>query len=216
MQRIVAGGFLFLAVLLVRTPALAEAFVDVYAGGAFTQSRRMTVDRFFAGELATRKVSYDGGLVAGVRGGMWFDSVGVALDFSYFRAAGDIAEVDVFSNSILLMVRAPLMTSDDYPDGQLQPYFMVGPGFFYADTHTDFRPDISRPVAAFSFDDVGVDLRAGLTWMLPNGIGVFSEYRMTWFQLHADDDPGDGFTGTEFIDTILTTHHIIAGISVRF
>lgn len=216
MLRIVAGGLIFLSVLLVRTPASAEAFVDVYGGASFTQSRRMTVDRYFAAEIATRKVTYDSGFVVGARGGAWLGSFGLALDFSYFQAYGDLAEIDVFSNSVLLMGRVPLMKSDEFPEGQFQPYAMIGPGFFFADTHTDFRPDVSVPVGAFSFDDVGIDLRAGAAWRLPGGFALFSEYRFTWFRLHADDAAGTGYSGTEFIDTTLTTHHVIGGISIRF
>jgi opacity protein-like surface antigen len=214
MRRVFAGGLIFLALLMVRTPVAAEAFIDLYGGASFTQSRRMTVERFFASEVATRKVSYDGGFVIGARGGAWLDWFGLGLDFSYFRAAGDLADIDVFSNSVLVMARAPLMKTDEFPDGQLQPYVMVGPGFFFADTHTDFRPDVSVPVAAFSFDDVGIDLRAGAAWRLPGGFAVFSEYRFTWFNLHADD--GFGSSGTEFISSTLATHHIIGGLSIRF
>lgn len=216
MPRIVAAVLVFLAILSVRAPASAEIVLDVYGGASFTQSRRMTVERLFVAETATRKVSYDGGFVVGARGGAWFDWVGFGIDFSYFKADGDLAEVDVFSNSLFVMARAPLMQSDEFPHGQVQPYVMAGPAFFFADTHTDFRPDLSDRVAAFSFDDVGIDLRAGMRWLFPGGIGLFGEYRFTWFRLHADDDPGTGFTGTEFIDTTLATHHIIGGVSIRF
>lgn len=190
--------------------------LDVYGGASFTQNRRMTVERLFVGEIDTKKVSYDGSFVVGVRGSAWFDYVGVGIDFSFFQVDGDIADSDVFSNSLFVMARAPLMRSDEFPFGQIQPYFMVGPAFFFADTHADFRPDISVPVGAFSFDDVGIDLRGGARFLFANGFGVFTEYRFTWFHLHADDDPGTGFSGTEFIDTTLATHHIIGGVSIRF
>ena len=216
MRRIVAGGLALLLLVLLRTLAQAEAFIDVYGGASFTQSRRMTVERFFASEAATRKVRYDDGFVVGARGGAWFNWIGLAVDFSYFQADGDLADIDVFSNSVLLMARAPLMQSDAFPDGQLQPYVMAGPAFFFADVHTDFRPDISVPVAAFSFDDVGIDLRAGALWRLPGGMGLFGEYRFTWFRLHADDNAGFGFSGAEFIHSTLATHHVIGGISFRF
>ena len=57
MRRIATGGLVslaFLVVLSVRAPVSAEAFVDVYGGASFTQSEHMTVERFFAGEFATR------------------------------------------------------------------------------------------------------------------------------------------------------------------
>jgi hypothetical protein len=216
MGRIVVGGWAFLIVLLGQTPVMAEAFIDVYGGASFTQSRRMTVERFFAAEVATRKVRYDSSFVIGARGGAWLNWFGFGLDLSYFRADGDLAEIDVFSNSLFLMLRAPLLKSDEFPDGRLQPYFMAGPSFFFADTHADFRPDVSVPVGAFSFDDVGIDLRAGALWRLPGGIGLFGEYRLTSFRLHADDYSGYGLGGNEFIHTTLTTHHAIAGVSFRF
>lgn len=225
MRRIVTGGLILLAAVLVWRPASAEggavgagieAFADVYGGASFTQSRRMTVERLFASEFATRKVSYEGNFVIGARVGAWFDYFGFSFDFSFFQVDGDFADSDVFSNSLLVMARVPLLRSDEYPYGQIQPYFMVGPAFFFADTHADFRPDVSVPVGAFSFDDVGIDLRAGMRYLFPNGLGFFTEYRFTWFRLHADDDPGYGYSGTEFIDTTLATHQIIGGFSIRF
>jgi len=207
---------LFLAAVVAWTPASAEIMLDVYGGAAFTQSRRMTVERLFASETATRKVSYDGSFVIGARGIAWIDYIGLGLDFSFFQADGDRADSDVFSNTLFVAARAPLLRSDEYPFGQIQPYFMVGPAFFFADTHADFRPDVSVSVGAFSFDDVGIDLRAGMRYLFPGGVGFFTEYRFTWFRLHADDDPGYGYSGTEFIDTTLATHHIIAGFSIRF
>lgn len=216
MWRIVTSLLFIAASVLAWKPASAEIVLDVYGGASFTQSRRMTVDLPFISEFATRKISYDGSFVIGARGSAWFDYVGVGVDVSYFQADGDLADSDVFSNSLLFMARAPLLASDDYPYGQIQPYLMAGPAFFYTDTHADFRPDLSVPVGAFSFDDVGVDLRAGIRYLFPGGTGFFTEYRFTWFHLHADDDPGYGYSGTEFIDTTLATHQIIGGFSIRF
>ena len=112
MRRIVTGGLVFLAILSSWTPASAEIMLDVYGGASFTQSRRMTVERLFAAEIATRKVSYDGNFVVGARGGVWFDYIGVGIDFSFFQVDGDLADSDVFSNSLFVMARAPLMQAE--------------------------------------------------------------------------------------------------------
>jgi hypothetical protein len=64
---------------------------------------------------------------------------GLAADVSYFAPDDDTGgpEYDVIPVSPLLMLRAPISTSEEFPNGRVQPFLGVGPGIFVA--IADFR-----------------------------------------------------------------------------
>lgn len=217
MRRGAVAGIFFVLILGFGTSASAQVFVDAYGGMPFTHTADMTVEREAVAEKAVRTIDYNNeSYVVGGRIGMWFNRFGVAADGSYFRLDGDSANVTVVSTSLLLMLRARLLNSNAAPNGRLQPYLAVGPGFFMTITSADFRPELSDTVSAFSGSDVGLDARAGLAWKFARRFALFGEYRLTWFGLQAEDRSDSGVSTSETIDTTLMTHHFIAGLSFRF
>jgi opacity protein-like surface antigen len=199
-----------------------EVFVDVYGGYSATaddsvDARKITTDFFtVTDESASRRISYDPSFTVGARTGAYFEYIGVALDMSYFEANDEKFENWVFSVSALLLLRAQLLATDDLPNGQLQPYLAIGPGFFYVHHDVDFRPDIS---SRFSVSDshFGLDARAGLRWLFSRNMGLFAEYRLTHFNSDSENDTLKiGGEPAEQVDATMTTHHVLGGLTFSF
>src|SRR6267143_1053593 len=102
--------------------ARAESFVDLRAGGAFTPDGDVHLHLRGDGS-ATFRTRYKDSVTGGVRGGYWFDSLpwlGVAADVSYFAPDDDTGgpKIDVIPIAPLLMLRVPLATSNEFPNGR--------------------------------------------------------------------------------------------------
>jgi opacity protein-like surface antigen len=156
----------------------------------------------------------------GGRFGYWFEklpSLGVSLDLSYFKAEGERAEFDVVPLSLLLMLRWPLFKSENFPKGKLQPYAGVGPGYFFTSSRVNFRPALQDSVSGSS-DEIGFDVRAGLSWQFHKHWAIFGEYRYTDVKIDLkQEDYLAIFSGTdESTKTHLKSNHFLAGISYRF
>src|SRR5512144_1886930 len=111
--------------------ARAEIFFDLYGGGAFPVNTDTTITG--SNFIIIGESSYKESFVAGGRVGYYFDRgvpwLGLALDVSYFKADIDLpngAKNDVVPVSLLLMTRAPLLRSPEFPGGRLQPYAGIG------------------------------------------------------------------------------------------
>lgn len=208
----VAGALIIAGALIVR-PAVsrAEGFADIGIGGAFTQNEDVEV---FGGGAASGifRGDFADSFTAGGRGGYWFDQIpwfGVAGTVSYFQPdvrpadIGDVERIDftVVPITALAMFRAPVQVSRRFPYGQLQPYAGVGPGLFISD-FSDFG--FSDTTA-----DPGIDVRAGMYWLFTPEIGMFGEYRFTYFNAELEDRGAS-------VETDVNTHYFVAGLSVRF
>ena len=126
-------------VLLTPGRVRSEPFLDLYGGVADTQPARVTVTHqdcvdifvvFICAEenKATRKVAFDPSATFGMRGGYWFDSaswVGVAADVSFFEAEANHIRFRIVPVSLLVMLRVPLLVTDEIPGGRLQPYIGI-------------------------------------------------------------------------------------------
>jgi opacity protein-like surface antigen len=186
-------------------PVWAEWFVDAYVGAAFT---REEVTARVAGISATAEGD-SSSFTGGGRIGYYFEGIpwlGVAFDASAFKAEEDVTVVPL---SPLVMLRWPLLTSQELPKGQLQPYLGIGPGIF-----------ISRATASAvggtvsdTTVDVGLDVRAGLSWQFVKNLALFGEYRFSY--VRPDFDGNILGLATKF-ETKDTTHHILGGVSFRF
>jgi hypothetical protein len=167
--------------------------MDLYLGAAITDDSEVKVDRYFSRE----------------RFGYWLDFfhyLGFAADLSYFEADSEKVDFEIVPFSILLMLRWPLLISDDYPHGKIQPYLGGGPSIIYYDMSVDFRP---------------WDFRAGLLWQFHSNFGIFGEYRYTHYEINYKDETEEWILGYEprtrlKVDTTLDTHHFLTGISFRF
>jgi opacity protein-like surface antigen len=166
-------------------PASAEWFLDVYGGESTTRDASVTAEITSYGVFIatttkshTEKVDLDSSFTMGGRLGYWSEKLpwlGVSLDLSYFKAEGEKAEFDVVPLSLLLMLRWPLFKSENFPKGRLQPYVVVGPGYFFTDSRVNFRPALQDSVSGSS-GEIGFDARAGLAWQFHKHWAIFGEY----------------------------------------
>lgn len=198
--------------------ARAEGFLDLYIGGAFTADGDTVVNPASLATLGLGATSYGNSFSAGMRGGYWFDSLpwlGLAGDVSYFKPDAAVfffsPDIDVVPLSALLMLRAPLWRSDEFPNGRLQPYGGIGPGLFISTFYE------SLPFAGGDFEDTqldaGLDLHAGAEVLALPWLGVFLEYRFTWVEPEWQDTVG-GVSTT--VRSELATHHVQAGVGFHF
>ncbi len=217
-------------VLLIVTPIIASAewFVDLYGGEALSNDADAEVALSYSPGLGfvrttthSERVEFDPSFTLGGRVGYWFDIlpyVGLSLDLSYFKAEDKHADINAIPLSLLLMLRYPLFKSEKFPHGRIQPYGAVGPGFFYSHARLDFRPNLPEKISGDSYE-VGLDIRAGLSWQLHKHWAIFGEYRYTDFKINfTNSDFLFGLlAGTEeSVKTKLKTNHFLLGISYRF
>ena len=185
--------------LALAAPAAAEGFIDLYTGGAFTDD--------------DSGLEFDESAVLGLRGGIWgggrLPFLGAALDISGFGSDIDDIPTDgdylVLSHTLLLMLRAPLVTSDDFPNGQVHPYVAVGPSVVVS------RVEINQPGSDFedTETDVGIDARAGIDVILARNFGLFFEYRF----LHFDSSYSDN---GQRLSLDYDTQFVQGGVTFRF
>ncbi len=205
-----------LLTLLLAAPAASEGFADLYGGGAFPDD-----DRGFAvpGFSTGPRTDFDSTGVVGGRIGAWSDGfpyLGGALDVSWFGPDGEgrtsPAELDVIPISFLLMGRVPLVTSEEYPGGRVQPYLGIGPSLVVS--------QLEIPLPGPDFDDTeadaGVDLRVGTALIPVRPLGLFLEYRFTHFEPDWEDRVGTPVAVRSRASTELSTHLVQAGVSLRF
>jgi len=233
---------LLIAVLVVLAqapdPASAEWFADLYAGSAFTQKHDVDLDTL--GILATfQDVTFDTSFVVGGRGGYWFESgplrsvgldIGLGLDVSYFTpdvskqtrtlcavgfcATAQFADFDLSVTTIGfdVLLRYPLLKSQQFPKGQLQPYVTAGPALFiaHAKDSTNFLPARQSDTDT----SVGVKVGAGAAWQFQKNWAVFGEYRFTHFSPEFTLDALPGIKTA--VSTDVNTHFLLAGVSFRY
>lgn len=135
--------------------ASAEWFADLYVGPAITQNEdvRFKLLPPFSPKFTLNNMSFDTSVSFGGRFGHWFESfpyLGLGLDVFHFspdlssqrvHVCGPVGcftdpniHFDLAATSISFdaMLRWPLLTSKDFPKGQLQPYLTIGPAIFIA------------------------------------------------------------------------------------
>jgi opacity protein-like surface antigen len=184
-DRIQVGLLAMISFFAIRAaPVCAELFVDAYVGPAFTED-----GKFKNGPAANATTKFDTVVSGGARLGYFFDAVpfiGFAIDGSHYQPDGKFGgggsgfdfDSRVTGLSFDLMGRLPLMASNNFPNGQLQPYLTLGPGIYFS------RIKIT-PTPFFGSKDSdssgGVKVGAGATFMVTRNIGVFGEYRFSHF-----------------------------------
>jgi hypothetical protein len=221
---------LFVAVtvlcLLAVVPALARAewFADLYLGPAITKDAAVKVERFvFPIENASEEIDFNTSFTFGGRMGYWFDLfpyLGFSTDLSYFQAEAEKVDFTMIPWSILLMLRWPLLTSHEFPNGEIRPYLGIGPSLIYYKMSIDYRPTISETISEWSLED-GWDVRAGIFWQFYRNCGIFGEYRYTHYSIDYEETSAGWLFGfpsevIQKVETSLDTHHFLMGISFRF
>jgi opacity protein-like surface antigen len=201
----------------------AEGLLDLRLGGSFTSKSEDSI-QFDPDPPVEFETKWKDSFGGGIRGGYWFKGgakwLGLAGDISYFRPKEDISgealEIHVIPLSLLLMFRAPLITSDKYPNGRLQPYVAAGPGFFVSVFSLDLDPMFDEEITEASFD-VGPDVRGGVAFLASRHFGFFVEYRFTRFEPKYDAEVDTFMGSADFTaETQMETHHVAGGVTFRF
>jgi len=228
-----------IAVLLVFAPSIAGAewFVEPYAGLAHTVETDTDVNASGGGSTLVGKfkdIELEESFVAGLRTGRWLENVeylGFALDVFFFQpdvesqtatfsgsglvnVGGDVivgagsaqaliksldTKVVAISGDVMLR----LLPADRRPTtlGEVHAYVTAGPAIFLVSL--DGEKDTV----------LGFKAGAGFTWLINPNTGFFLEYRYTHFSPDLKISSG----GTKLnLDTDISTHHLIAGLSFRF
>jgi opacity protein-like surface antigen len=205
----VVVGFLC-ALLVVAAPASAEWFGEYWVGVSQTQDEDLKIR--ILDVSATDEVDYSTSFTVGVRVGYWFASapwLGLALDISYLKPDPDLT---MFPISTLVMLRAPLLKSDEFPHGRIQPYLGGGPGLFVTYLATDLGAELGGPANDTSVD-IGFDVRGGIAFQITREFAIFTEYRFTRVSPEWDLRVLDLDAKAE---TDLNTHSMSVGVSFRF
>lgn len=227
--------------LLAPTQASAEWFADLYFGAGFTQNHDADINSpDFGATFAPRDVKFDTAAALGGRVGYWLDFfhfIGFGLDVSHLfgpdvplqirtaklcvsGACGSDRffvgnfDLNVTTIGFDAMFRYPLLKSQQFPHGQLQPYLTVGPALFIAHAKDSDNFNFSPSGQSDTDKSVGVKVGAGATWLLTKNFGVFGEYRFTHFK--PEFEFNDAVLGQTTLKTTLDTHSILGGFSVRF
>ncbi|HEY5656886.1 MAG TPA: outer membrane beta-barrel protein [Myxococcota bacterium] len=239
MKRSFITLLLALVGLLAGAEVRAEAFVDIYAGGAFTNdaSSNISIPPVFQpapppptsiARDANVSTRFDDSVTYGLRAGYWFGRwFGMAIDaFTFEPNLSGMpftpdADVRVIPISALLMLRWPLLQDDDYPLGRLHPYIGGGPALMisefegFVDLALFNFTGITPPSGTLKSKNVdpAMQLLVGLDFEILPFVGVFGEYRYTLAEPVWSDNIGG--LSTDF-SVPLRTHHIVGGLSFRF
>ncbi len=190
-------------VVVVSSRVDAETFFYAY-GGLDGGNTDFAAEPAPGEETALHEVGFDDSHAVGGRIGVWFDRVpwlGLALDGSYVAPETSGVEVQVMSLTPMLMLRAPLLKSMEFPTGRLQPYVAVAPGIYFSDIEDDLLLTLTR-----DFDSLSTE--AGLAWRVTQNLTLFAEYRRTGL--------GSASRINERIDTDLDANRFLVGLSLRF
>jgi opacity protein-like surface antigen len=222
-------------------PASAEWFADVYGGYSLTQNNDVTSHTASAGLSHYRDVEFDRSLAYGGRVGRYFDAVpflGLGIDFFKFSPAigpqqlridgcvpsggcsggpgGTTGRIDVDSWALSLdvLLRLPLLKTENAPWGAIQPYVTAGAPLFNTTvtprTTSQFRNQDGDTDRSFGYKFGG-----GVAFHVARNLMFFAEYRFT----HAE-------TNVELHDAALLkaaplrfdldTHTGLVGLSARW
>lgn len=221
MNRLLTCFLASMLVLLVATPGLnaADTFLSVHLGAASVRAADTDIklDQRAIGKGDTSETF----AVMGIRYGAWLERIpalGAAVDFT-LNGAITGSELDPFdmlwSFSALALYRMSFKESSLYPNGRIQPYIALGPGLFLTEIDQFFGPPEVSNIEFFSDSsmDVGLDARAGLTWMLDPKFGLYAEYRYTQFETNYTQNIPDG---TLRFSPELKSHSLLFGITWHF
>jgi hypothetical protein len=196
-----------------------EVFSDLYVGAAVTKDSPYKVDGITQdpGVLCGAQCGTAKSPVGGLRIGYFFERfawLGVAGDISYFIQAWGIQsayEITTIPISALVMFRAPLIKSPEYPNGRAQPYLAVGPSLFIstAELASGWAFLGTGHVHSDTSVDPGLDARFGMRLVASDWISVVLEYRLTFVS------PTWQVEGHR-VETQLRTNHFIIGLGIHY
>jgi opacity protein-like surface antigen len=199
-------------------------YADLYGGGAL--SERTTVDvsqQSPTAASASLPLDIGGSSVFGARFGGWAGFAGLAADVSYFKRSASNGTFDVIPISALLLFRVPLIVSQDYPNGRLQPYGGGGISFVVVNASIP-SPAPGIEAANELRGALGFNVLGGVAWHFTKHLGLFSEYRVTSVNFEFKHRqcfqascpwPGDA-TVTGETKVSLVTQQVLLGLRITF
>jgi len=227
------------SVALGARPAAAEWFADLYAGLSFTQKSDLKLNDQGIGPGTFEDVEFDRSLAWGGRAGRFFDTVpflGLGLDFFRYspylgpqsvqlhgcfypggcgsgRGGTGSFDVETTAVSVDLMLRLPLLKSEDAPQGRVQPYLAAGPPLFM----TTITPRHTRSFRNHESDtdfSFGYKLAGGVAVQVFKNLALFGEYRFTHVSPEMELRDASDRKTTLRVD--LDTHSALFGVSARW
>jgi len=227
------------SVVLSNRPAAAEWFADLYAGLSFTQKSDLKLNDQGIGPGTFEDVEFDRSLAWGGRAGRFFDTVpflGLGLDFFRYspylgpqsvqlhgcfypggcgsgRGGTGSFDVETTAVSVDLMLRLPLLKSEDAPQGRVQPYLAAGPPLFM----TTITPRHTRSFRNHESDtdfSFGYKLAGGVAVQVFKNLALFGEYRFTHVSPEMELRDASDRKTTLRVD--LDTHSALFGVSARW
>ena len=229
----IGTSVLWLALMPVE--AVAEWYADAYAGAVFTQNTDLTVSSSLGTTTTFHDLSVNDTWTVGGRGGYWLDQLdwlGFGLDIFYFHVKAPPQAVTVTTSTTtttapfvdwnlpavgigfdVLRLRAPLLRDEEFVHGRLQPYISAGPALFisWAGQNRNVQPFGQNATDV----NVGVKAGGGVSFLVTKTVGLFTEYRFTHFTSSLTYQ-NSTVPDTETFKATYDSHHIIAGLSVRF
>lgn len=220
-------------------PATAEWFADLYAGLSFTQNSDLKLNDRGIGRGTFEDAEFDTSLAWGGRAGRFFDSVpflGLGLDFfRYYPYVGPQSvqlrgcfypggcgsgrggtgsfDVETTAVSVDLILRLPLLTSDDAPQGRVQPYVAAGPPVFMTTITPRHTRNFRNHESGTDFS-VGYKLAGGVAIQVYKNLALFGEYRFT--HVSPEVELRDASNRKTTLRTELDTHSALFGVSARW
>ena len=237
---------LFFLLSIISTQIKAEFVADLYGGEAFTQKHNAEVNLPDAGIQGTHEaLKFDSASTLGVRAAYWvetFSYLGLGLDASHLFGPDQRGQVALttlcvtgfgcstapetikkFNNNLTVigldvMLRYPLLVSEQFTKGKLQPYVSLGPALFIA-TLKDSNNFIPAGQSS-TYTSLGMKVGAGLKLFLTKQIGTFIEYRDTNFQTQDKYNNASIVHGITLGKTLgkatFNIQSLLGGVSLRF
>ncbi len=215
---------LLAASILTVPAARAEWAIDAYLGAPFPDSQDLgggNESEFDGNVTGGARFGYFVSLVRHLDVGAFVDISGVFQDIPHFRRTGtapggqtvtiDSGDIDFNFVPItpLVLARVPFAYNDTFTHGRYQLYGGAGPSFVWSEVNGGTVDDQSF--------DFGLDVRAGLNFLIFPSWGFFAEYRFTYFEPDFNDDTS--LQGLRFdfkADVDSQTHYIMFGSGLRF
>ena len=207
-----------------------EWFLDFHIGPAWTQSANLSIF------VDLGNLDFDTAVSIGGRFGQWFKSYpffGLTIDVSHFRPDIDrqnvvfdlssigggvvtlpLDPIDISVTEIAFdaMLRYPLLVTKEFPNGQVQPYFSIGPSIFV----TKADPTGSTGFSSDTDTSMGVKIGTGVAWQFHRRVALFGEYRFTHFSPQFKTSSSQLNISGLKVETDVNTHRLLFGASYRF
>jgi len=229
-----------LLILLLVAPldVSAELYADLYTGAVFTKNTDLTIASNLGSTATYQNLQVNNSWTAGGRAGYWLegqDWLGFGLDVFFFHVKAPNQMVPVTGLAAtgttlapadwslpvigigfdVLRLRAPLLRSEEFTHGRLQPYLSAGPALFVTWAETPWN--IVQPKGQHDTDvALGAKAEGGVTFLVTKTVGLFTEYRFTHFTSKLNYQNTTSAPASETYKTTWDSHQVIGGVSFRF